>query len=101
MLNIVDERFSKRMRAAVSLSWEIFSKKVGNKLILINKEASMQLQFAFILQQVIPLITIHKSEKFEIELETGVKINGRSRELDLLFSGQFKNEKHIIAIEMK
>jgi len=101
MANIVDESFSKRMRAAVSLSWEIFSKKVGNGLIPINKEASMQLQFAYVLQQLLPLITFHESEKFEIELETGVKANGRSREIDLLFTGEFESKKHIIAIEMK
>jgi hypothetical protein len=61
----------------------------------------MQLQYAYVLQQLIPLITFHESERFEIELETGVKANGRSREIDLVFSGEFESKKHIIAIEMK
>lgn len=101
MPNIEAENFKDRMRAAVSLGWVMFSRKVGNGLIPINKEASMQLQYAYVLQQLLPLITFHCDEKFNIELETGVRANGRSREIDLLFTGGFDNQKHIIAIEMK
>lgn len=101
MPNIEAENFTDRMRAAISLGWVMFSRKVGNGLIPINKEASMQLQYAYVLQQLLPLITFHGDEKFDIELETGVRANGRSREIDLLFSGEFGNQKHIIAIEMK
>ena len=99
--NIEAEIFSERMRAAVNLSWIMFSRKVGNGLIPINKEASMQLQYAYVLQQLLPLITFHENEIFEIELETGVQVNGKSREIDLLFTGEFGEQKHIIAIEMK
>jgi hypothetical protein len=101
MPNIEAEIFSDRMRAAVSLSWVMFSRKVGNGLIPINKEASMQLQYAYVLQQMLSLITFHENEKFEIELETGVQVDGHSREIDLLFSGEFQGQKYIIAIEMK
>ena len=79
----------------------MFYRKVGNGLIPINKEASMQLQYAYVLQQLIPLITFHEGEKFEIELETGVQVNGRSKEIDLLFSGEFDDQNYAIAIEMK
>lgn len=99
--NIAAEVFSERMRAAVSLAWVMFSRKVGNKLIPINKEASIQLQYAYVLQQLVPLITFHEGESFEIELETGVLANGRRREIDLLFSGEFNKKKYAIAIEMK
>jgi len=99
--NIEAESFPERMRAAVNLSWIMFSRKVGNGLIPINKEASMQLQYAYVLQQLLPLITFHENEIFEIELETGVQVNGKSREIDLLFTGEFGEQKHIIAIEMK
>lgn len=101
MPNIESENFSERMRAAVSLSWVMFSRKVGNELIPINKEASMQLQYAYVLQQLIPLITFHDDEKFEIELESGVRAHGRSREIDLLFSGELGDQNHAIAVEMK
>lgn len=101
MPNIESESFSERMRAAVNLSWIMFSRKVGSGLVPINKEASMQLQYAYVLQQLLPLITFHGNENFEIELETGVQVNGRSREIDLLFKGEFGEQKHSIAIEMK
>jgi len=61
----------------------------------------MQLQYAYVLQQLIPLITFHEDEVFEIELETGAGIDGRSREIDLLFSGRFQESEHKIAVEMK
>ena len=101
MPSIGSESFSERMRAAVNLSWIMFSRKVGNGLVPINKEASMQLQYAYVLQQLLPLITFHENENFEIELETGVQVNGRSREIDLLFKGELGEQKHSIAIEMK
>lgn len=101
MYSIESENYAERMRAAVSLSWLMFSRKVGNGLISINKEASMQLQYAYVLQQLLPLITFHESEKFEIELETGVKVGGTAREIDILFSGSFQESTHRIAIELK
>lgn len=61
----------------------------------------MQLQYAYVLQQLVPLITFHKEEFFEVELETGVPVDGRTREIDLLFNGRFGDRKHEIAIEMK
>ena len=101
MPSIESDNFAERMRAAVSISWQIFSRKVGNNLVPINKEASMQLQYAYILKQLLPLITFHKNEDFEIELETGVQTNGTSREIDLLFTGKLDDLEHKIAIEMK
>jgi hypothetical protein len=80
------------MRAAVSLSWVLFSRKVGSGLIPINKEASMQLQYAHVLQQLIPSITFHENKSFEIELETVVSANGRSREMGLVFSGELEDK---------
>ena len=50
MPSIESEGFSERMRAAVNLILIIFSQKVGNGLVRINKEVSMQLQYAYVLQ---------------------------------------------------
>lgn len=61
----------------------------------------MQLQYAYVLQQILPLITFRENDFFEIELETGVTVNGRSREIDLLFKGERGEQKNSIAIEMK
>lgn len=89
------------MRAAVSLSWQIFSRKVGNNLITINKEASMQLQYAYVLQQLLLLIKLSSQEEYEVELETGVSVQGSTREVDLLFTGESHGQQNRIAIEMK
>ncbi|WP_186301535.1 hypothetical protein [Denitromonas halophila] len=101
MTLIESDIFSERMRAAVSFAWGMFSRKVGSGMLPINKEASMQLQYAYVLQQLLPLIAFHDEECYEIELETGVKVNGRGREIDLLFSGSFQGREHKIAVEMK
>ena len=101
MPSIESDDFAKRMRAAISLGWVMFSRKVGTGMIPINKEASMQLQYAYVLQQLLPLITFHDEESFEIELETGAEVDGRTREIDLLFSGRVDGREHKIAVEMK
>lgn len=101
MHTIESENHSERMRAAISLAWAIFSRKAGGGSIIINKEASMQLQYAYVLQQLLPLIKFNEKEQFEIELETGVQVNSRGREIDLLFRGRFEDKKHVIAVEMK
>ena len=101
MDSIKSNNLPERMRAAVSLSWEMFSQKVGNGLISINKEASMQLQYAYVLQQLVCLIKFHEDERFEIELETGVNVQEKQREIDILFKGTSRNLQHTIAIELK
>jgi hypothetical protein len=101
MPSIESYNFKDRMRAAISLSWKLFSQKVGTGILPINKEASMQLQYAYVLQQLLPLITFHEKEMFDIELETGIEVDNRSREIDLLFSGHFGDQEYKIAVEMK
>ncbi|MBC8351027.1 MAG: hypothetical protein H8E66_03520 [Planctomycetes bacterium] len=101
MSSITSDDFAERMRAAISLSWSMFSRKVGTELLPINKEASMQLQYAYVLQQLLPLITFQDGEQFKLKLETGVRIDNSSREVDLLFKGDFDGRNHTIAIEMK
>lgn len=65
---ILSEDFSIRLRNAISLAWNIFMRKAGNNLLPINKEASMQLHYAYILQQILPLITFKDDEMAVIEL---------------------------------
>jgi hypothetical protein len=99
--NIESEDLSLRMRAAVSFAWSLFAKKVGGGLVEINKEASMQLQFGYVLQQLLPLIAFHKTEKFALELETGARMGNSTCEIDVLFTGISEVQVHRIAIELK
>lgn len=101
MQKLEAENLRDRMRAAVTEAWLIFSRKVGGGLIPVNKEASMQLQYAYILQQLAPLITFQEKEILRVELETGVNVDGITREVDLMFSGQWPDGEHRIAIELK
>jgi hypothetical protein len=89
------------MRAAISLGWSLLAKKVGGGLIVINKEASLQLQFGYVLQQLVPLISFHESETFDVQLETGKKVDGSACEIDVLFTGKSESRTHCIAIELK
>jgi hypothetical protein len=95
------DSFNTRLRESISVAWSIFMRKLGYGIIEINKEASMQLQYAYILQQVLPLLTYHKNEEVKIELETGVQLNGATKEIDLLLSGVSAAGETKIAIEMK
>lgn len=102
MLSLESNSIPDRMRAAISISWGLFARKVGSGLIGINKEASMQLQYAYVLQQFLPLMQFHEKESFHVELETGVKAAGGLREIDLLFVGEDGSGfQHSIAVEMK
>ena len=97
-----EENFIKRLKLSVSDAWKIFQFKVGNDIIRISKEASMQLQYAYILQNLVPQIIYNKDEKIEIELEKTVKLDGGlSHEIDVFVQGKKNNIEHNIAIEMK
>ena len=100
-MNLLTGSFEERLRKSISFAWQVFREKTGANLLPINKEASMQLHYSYILQQVIPLICFHKDESVKIELETGVKINDRSREIDLVLKGADSHGCHKIAVEMK
>jgi hypothetical protein len=90
-----------RLRYAVSAAWEIFARKVGGKTIPVNKEASMQLQYAYILRQLLPLTSQSSSEDADIELETGVATNSGSNEIDILLKSKSTKGESSIAIELK
>ena len=85
----------------IKVAWEVFSRKVGNGLILINKEASMQLQYAYILKHMIPLIIFKDYEEIEIELETTVNDGTSTREVDIMVIVNNGEDIYKIAIELK
>jgi hypothetical protein len=95
------ENFALRMRAAVTLAWNSLSQKIASGAIVVYKEASLQLQYAVLLQQLLPLIQFHPEEKYRVELECSVTVGGVQREIDVLFVGEVNSSVHKIAIEMK
>ena len=98
---VTESAFEVRLRKVISAAWSVFARKVGGGLIPINKEASMQLQYAYILKQLLPLTLHHDGESAELELETGVKTNSGSNNIDILLRAASSTTETRIAIEMK
>ena len=93
--------FDERLRSAVTVAWAAFSRKVGGGLIPVNKEASMQLQYAFVLKQVLPLVIHHPTEWADVELETGVRTARGTNNIDILLKGGSSAGDVKIGIELK
>jgi hypothetical protein len=98
---ITNASFDKRLRSAVTVAWAAFSRKVGGGLVPVNKEASMQLQYAFVLKQILPLAIHHPSEWADVELETGVRVGSVTNNIDILLKGTSPAGDVRIAIELK
>ena len=98
---ITGQSLEVRLRQAISIAWAVFSRKVGGGLVPVNKEASMQLQYAYVLKQVLPLILHDAGEKADLELETGVRTSSGTNNVDILVRGESASGKVSIAIEMK
>lgn len=98
---VTSDSFEVRLRRAISVAWHVFARKVGGGLIPINKEASMQLQYAYVLKQLLPLTLHHIGEGVELELETGVKTSSGTNNIDVLLRATSPYGDIRIAIEMK
>lgn len=90
-----------RLRKAVSAAWAVFARKTGGGLIPINKEASMQLQYAYVLKQLLPMTLHQPDESAELELELGVATRSGPNNVDILVRGKSAAGESTIAIEMK
>ncbi|TYA69983.1 hypothetical protein [Seonamhaeicola marinus] len=95
------EQLVHRVKNIVDICWNSFSAKVGCGLISINKEASMQLQFAYLLKNSLDLAVYNNDESVELELETGIPVNGRLRECDIVIRMTKEESKLYLPIEMK
>lgn len=95
------EALLERTYNLINQTWTTFIHQVGNGIIEVNKEASMQLNYAYLLRNALPLIIYQKDESIEIELERGIPINGRLRECDIIVAVSKGEEQVYIPIEMK
>lgn len=79
-----EKDFNKRVRQAITISWEILQQKIASGFIEINKEASLQLQFANIFQSFIPMILFNAKEKVSLLLEKTLRLDdGKLFECDV------------------
>jgi len=95
------EDLIKRVRNVIDQCWNSFSAKTGSELLVLNKEASMQLNFAYILKNSMDLVIYHKDESVGIELETSIEVNNHHRNCDIVVSIQKDGEQVFLPIEMK
>ena len=95
------EAFIQRVHRIINICWDSFSAKVGGGLLEVNKEASMQLHFAYLLKNTMDLALHHKDEAIVVELETGIKVNGRMRACDIIIKMTKAEELRILPIELK
>ena len=95
------EALINRVHNIVDQCWSSFSAKVGGELLVLNKEASMQLNFAYLLKNAMDLVIYHKGESVGIELETSIKVNNHHRNCDIVINIQKDGERVFLPIEMK
>jgi hypothetical protein len=95
------ELFVDRVRDLVNLCWSNFSAKVGGGIVTTNKEASMQLEFAYLLKQSLDLAIHNKHESIDIELETSLNIAVGYKECDIVLKLTKGKEIIYIPIELK
>lgn len=97
-----EDDIEKKLNLLVHMAWELLQKKVQHGLIKLNKEASLQLQFAYILQELLSITTYSDNENIKVILEQTVCIqNSKPQEVDVIIETTVKDEKYRIAIEMK
>jgi hypothetical protein len=95
------EQLVNRAKSIVDLCWDSFSAKVGCGLISINKEASMQLEFAYLLKQSLNLAIHQSNESVNIELETSINIPIGYKECDIVIKLSKEEDIRFIPIELK
>ncbi|WP_051931275.1 hypothetical protein [Gillisia sp. Hel_I_29] len=91
----------KRVYDIIDLCWLSFSAKVGNSLIQINKEASMQLQLAYLLKNTCDLSIYNEDESVRIELETRIVVEGKVKMCDILLHIKKGEKEVLLPIELK
>ena len=97
-----EKDFNKRVRQAITISWEILQQKIASGFLEINKEASLQLQFANIFQSFIPMILFNEKEKVSLILEKTLRLeDGKPFECDVYIVANNGTSDYRFAIEMK
>lgn len=94
--------YQERLRTAVTWAWQALALKIGHGQLAVSREASLQLQFAALLHQVLPLFIHRASEVATVDLERGVKVSGQSYDMDVFVHGESAEEEPAsVAIELK
>jgi len=103
--------YTDRLKKIVNLAYESLYEKIAGGVIIIENEASLQLQFSSIIKTIAEIYIYQKDELFSIELEKPVilssgvfsKSNSSKARIDIFISIEnlISGEKSNCAIELK
>jgi hypothetical protein len=92
-----------KVRQVIDIAWESYKNKVASRLLEPENEKMMQLQFALILQTLIPLFEFRQGEILSVLLEVPVTINRspNRRIIDIVVMHFENDTKTYFPIELK
>ena len=90
------DAINEKLDFLIKLAWELLQKKIQYGLIEINKEASLQLQYASILQSLITTSQYYDGEIVKIFLEKTVYVKNMPQEVDIIVEAKKDNKSYKI-----
>ena len=102
------QKYRNRLKEIIEMSFRTLEMKLANGGIISKNEASFQLELGYILKVFGQLYEFHPKEKFNLEMEsyiklksTSIKSNGKNTRVDILLTFGTENEFATEAIELK
>lgn len=99
--SIIPKDIDERVSCLITWTWEILAHKIENGLIEVHNEATLQLEYACLLRQGFDFIKVSTKEEFYLELEAGIEIEGKIKEVDIILKYKLDSSEKKFAIEMK
>lgn len=96
------DRIEDKLDKLVKVAWELLQRKIAGGLVKVNKEASLQLHYAYILQELISICQFSDAENVKVILEKTIGMGGKNtQEIDVVIETTVNNTPYQVAIEMK
>lgn len=96
------DRIEEKLDKLVKVAWELLQRKIAGGLVKVNKEASLQLHYAYILQELITICQFSDAENVKVVLEKTIAMGDNStQEIDVVIETMVGGVPYHVAIEMK
>ncbi len=96
------DRIEDKLDKLVKVAWELLQRKIAGGLVKVNKEASLQLHYAYILQELISICQFSDAENVKVVLEKTIKMEDKNtQEIDVVIETTVDKAPYQVAIEMK
>lgn len=96
------DRIEDKLDKLVKVAWELLQWKIAGGLVKVNKEASLQLHYAYILQELISICQFSDNENVKVVLERTIAMGDKStQEIDVVIETTANDAPYQVAIEMK